>query len=87
MVLMAAEKFDSVQYTRSGGAAQLANNLARYAKKMMEVPDGYTLRRKFWDALPEEMTVHLGRSRLLSAEATPLNELVRQAVQLEEAVR
>ena len=47
---------------------------------------GYTLQRKFWDTLPEEFTWHLGRMRLLSAETTPLNELVRQAVQLEEAV-
>ena len=86
-VLTATEKFESVQYTRAGGAAQLANDLTRYAKKMVEIPDPYTIRRRFWGALPYEITDNLGKSRALSAEETSLNELVRNAVQFEEAIR
>ena len=85
-VLTATEKYEAVRYTKNGGAAQLANDLTRYAQRMVEVPDGYTLRRRFWELLPEEITVNLGRARLMSAERTPLNELVRSSVMLEETL-
>ncbi|KAK7684481.1 hypothetical protein QCA50_012428 [Cerrena zonata] len=86
-VLSATEKFEAVRYTKSGGAARLANDLTRHSQRMVEKPDGYTLRRKFWDLLPEEITVNLGRARALSAESTPLNMLVKHSVQVEEAIR
>ena len=54
---------------------------------MVEVPDGYTIRRKFWVLLPEEITINIGRSKAVSAEATSLNDLVKFAVEMEEAMR
>ena len=78
-ILTAAEKFDTVRYHRSGGAAQVLNELLRYASRMVQPPDEYSIRRKLWAVLPDEIISHLGKSRGLSAEYTKKAEIVRQA--------
>ena len=86
-ILTAAEKFDAVRYHRSGGAAQVLNDLLRYASRMVQPPDEYSLRRKLWGVLPDEIVSILGKSRGLSAEYTNKEEIVRQATQIEDAIR
>ncbi|KAK7677887.1 hypothetical protein QCA50_019199 [Cerrena zonata] len=86
-VLTATERFEGVRYTRSGGAIQLANQLNLYSSRMVVTPDSYTIRRRLWSALPDEITTTMGRVMGLSAERTSLNELVRVAAQIENSIR
>ncbi|KAK7678118.1 hypothetical protein QCA50_018911 [Cerrena zonata] len=86
-VLTATERFEGVRYTRNGGAVQLANQLNLYGSRMVITPDAYTIRRRFWAALPDEISTTMGRVMGLSAEQTSLNELVRIAAQIENSIR
>ncbi|KAK7682124.1 hypothetical protein QCA50_014710 [Cerrena zonata] len=86
-ILAATERYDAVRYSRSGGAAQLINDLMRHAARMVQPPDDYSIRRRLWILLPEEVTSHLGKSRGLAAEWSSMEEIVRQATQVEDAIR
>ncbi|KAK7690240.1 hypothetical protein QCA50_006894 [Cerrena zonata] len=85
--LNATEKFEGVQYTRNGGARQLATDLGKYAGRMVQSPDDYTIKRRFWFALPKEMTRILGAIKGLSAERTPFDYLIEAAAEIEDAMR
>ena len=86
-VLTATEKFDNAQYTKNGGAIQLANELKLQGSRMVVVPDEYTVKRKFWGALPNELVHIMGRLKGLSPEKDPLDLLVAEAAGIEDSIR
>ena len=86
-VLTATEKFDNAQYSKNGGAIQLANELKLQGSRMVVVPDEYTVKRKFWGALPSELVYIMGRTKGLSPERDPLDLLVAEAAGIEDAIR
>ena len=85
--LTAIEKFESVKYTKTGGARQLATDIGKYAGRMATVPDEYTMRRRFWFSLPREMTRIMGTIKSFSAERNTFPELINAAVDIEDAWR
>ena len=85
--LTATDKFDNVKYSKNGGAVQLANELALYGSRMVVTPDEYTIKRRFWGALPDELIHIIGRLRGMSAERTPLDQLVAEAAGIEDSIR
>ena len=85
--LTAIERFESVKYTKTGGARQLATDIGKYAGRMATVPDEYTMRRRFWFSLPREMTKIMGTIKSFSAERNSFPELINAAVDIEDAWR
>ncbi|KAK7688422.1 hypothetical protein QCA50_008795 [Cerrena zonata] len=54
---------------------------------MVQSPDEYTIKRKFWFAMPKEITRILGTVKGLSAERSSFDLLIEAAAEIENAMR
>ena len=84
--IQATQKFENVKYVRGEGVAGLANELLKWADRMVEYPDDYTLRRAFYNALPTRISLILGPTRGMSPEKNLFNNLVDAAIEVEDAL-
>ena len=77
-------QFDTTQQG-SGTVQNLLNQLTKFAARMVQHPDGYTMRKRFLEALREPLR-HAVLLRGLTPEYSNLAELVSAAQQIEGAV-
>ncbi|KAL1937594.1 hypothetical protein VTO73DRAFT_13089 [Trametes versicolor] len=79
----AADKFYHVKYRRETGVSGLWDTMIALARKMPELPDNYSFKTTFLEALPEEIVAPMLRNRNISVERSEPWEL-RQAALLQE---
>src|SRR5262249_46356199 len=79
-------KYENTRYAKSTGALAYYNELDRHANRMIVRPDSYSFRRKFLFGLPQEMVETLVKSRGVTAEHTPLEEMLEEAKQVESNI-
>ena len=84
---LASEKYDAVTYSAVTEVAGLANNLRKYAGRMVEPPDGYSMPRKFLDELPTMIVAPLVRNQNVTAENSMFQQMVREALAIKNANR
>ena len=77
-------QFDTAQQG-SGTVQNLLNQLTKFAARMVQHPDGYTMRKRFLEALREPLRRAV-LLRGLTPEYSDLAELVSAAQQIERAV-
>jgi len=77
--------FDNCRFSASKGTEQFASDIMKFAKRMIEHPTDYEIRRKFLYGLPEGMRRELIKYRGVSAEYSTLHEMRVFARQWEEA--
>jgi hypothetical protein len=77
--------FDNCRFSTSKGTEQFASDIMKFAKRMIEHPTDYEIRRKFLYGLPEGMRRELIKYRGVSAEYSTLHEMRVFARQWEEA--
>ena len=77
-------QFDTAQQG-SGTIQNLLNQLTKFAARMVQHPDGYTMRKRFLEALREPLHCAV-LLRGLTPEYSNLAELVSAAQQIERAV-
>lgn len=80
----AAERFHTTRYKKETGVIGLWDLLWSLARKMPRVPDDYTFKHRFVDALPEDIGVPMFRYGNVSMEQTSPSGLRRAALQQEE---
>ncbi|KDQ59354.1 hypothetical protein JAAARDRAFT_192858 [Jaapia argillacea MUCL 33604] len=83
----AVDKFYACKFSCSDGVASYYNNLLKHASRMVERPDDYTLRRKFLCGLPTNIAELLLHSRNISAEHSPVELILEEAIQMESSNR
>ncbi|KAK7682712.1 hypothetical protein QCA50_014095 [Cerrena zonata] len=86
-MLTATERFENVKYSKPGGARQLATEMGKHAGRMVQPPDEYTIRRRFWFCLPKDITRIMGTIKGLSAERSTFTDLIEAAAEIEDAYR
>lgn len=65
-----AERFDNVHYSATrGGVNTLYNELIRYANRMAQPPDAYSITRRFMRELPPDISSVLEYVYMMSAES------------------
>lgn len=82
---LASERFEGIKYNESIGVAGLANDLLKYAARMIERPDNYSLRKKFQQGLPNSIVVPLLRNQKVNAENSTFHQMVKEALDIENA--
>ncbi|KAH9850391.1 hypothetical protein C2E23DRAFT_861396 [Lenzites betulinus] len=80
----AAERFHQTKYRRETGVNGLWDTLVSLARKMPALPDNYSFKQRFIDALPEEICAPLLRNQHVSTERSSPQELRLAALQQEE---
>lgn len=60
--------------------------LMKYAARMVEPPDNYTIRRKLMEGLPAEVYRILALERNINAEESSVDEILTSARQVERAL-
>jgi len=55
----AAEKYDKTRYSSERGALVFYNNMRCHTARMVQLPDDYSMRRKFINGLPLSLAVLL----------------------------
>lgn len=81
----ASQRFDDVRFSSSTGVAGLANELLKFAARMVERPDNYSLRKKFQKELPNAIVVPLLRNQKVNAENSTFHRMVKEALEIENA--
>ncbi|KAI0088964.1 hypothetical protein BDY19DRAFT_993774 [Irpex rosettiformis] len=84
---VAAEKYEAIRFNPTTGVAGLANELRKFAGRMVEPPDGYSMRRKLLKELPSSVMVPLVRNQHVTAENSTFSQMVREALAVENANR
>ncbi|OJT04654.1 hypothetical protein TRAPUB_4599 [Trametes pubescens] len=79
----AADKFYHVKYRRETGVSGLWDTMIALARKMPELPDNYSFKTTFLEALPDDIVAPMLRNRNISVERAEPWEL-RQAALLQE---
>src|ERR1700676_5021576 len=87
MAQNAATSYKKTRYSRAKGALAYYNDLCRHASRMVQPPDKYSLKRKFFEGLPEDLIENLLKSRRISAEHTPLNRLLEEVKAMESSIQ
>ena len=87
MAQNAATSYKKTRYSRAKGALAYYNDLCRHASRMVQPPDKYSLKRKFFEGLPEDLIENLLKSRRVSAEHTPLNRLLEEVKAMESSIQ
>lgn len=83
----ATEKFEAVKFDAKVGTAAYFGELRKYASRMVAHPDAYTFRRRFINGLPRSIVTELTRGRGLSAENSTIDELLHEAIAIENALQ
>jgi hypothetical protein len=83
----ATDQFYAVRFNKTKGALAFYNDLQRFAGRMVERPDGYTMRRRFLEGLPHELVDNIVKSRGVSAEHSSMAELLEEARKMESALK
>lgn len=83
----ATEKFEAVRFDNKTGTAAYFGELRKFATRMVAHPDPYTFRRRFLNGLPRSIVMELTRGRGLSAENSSIDELLHEAIAIENAIQ
>ncbi|KAI0026506.1 hypothetical protein K488DRAFT_92429 [Vararia minispora EC-137] len=68
-------KYEALKYSSDSGVLDFANNIEHYAKRMVDHPNPYEMKRKFLAGLPTEIARHLLLDKQLSAELSSFRTL------------
>ena len=83
----AAEQFSKVRFRKETGVLGLYEALVNLARKMPELPDTYTFKKRFIEALPEDICVPMLKNRKISVEQSTPAALRKAAIRQENANR
>lgn len=80
-----AERYDSVHYSAArGGINTLYNELLRYANRMAQPPDTYSIARRFLREMPTDVSSVLEYIYMMSAESSPIEDMLEAALHVED---
>src|SRR5271156_3852320 len=81
----AAEKFRKYRYTKDMSVYKFYTELGNIASQMVEKPDQYSFKTKFLKELPREMRESIIKTRMITAEANSLEEIIKAALEYESS--
>jgi hypothetical protein len=81
------EAFKKARYSKRRGVLDFANELNHHAKRMIEQPSEYYVKKTFFNGLPHEMVKSLMTNKGISPELTPWSTIIDHAVQYESSLR
>jgi len=79
--------YENTRYSKTKGALAFYNELERHAKRMIQRPDEYSHRRRFLFGLPMEIVETMIKSRGITAEHTPIEEMIEEAKAVENTIQ
>ena len=83
----AATSYQNTKFSRSKGALAFFNDLQHHASRMVQLPDEYSMKRKFLRGLPEDLVENLLKSRRVSAEHTSITKLLHEVKAMESSIQ
>jgi hypothetical protein len=83
----ATTSYQKTKYSRAKGALAFFNDLQRHANCMVQLPDEYSMKRKFLRGLPEDIVENLLKSRRVSAEHTSMDKLLHEVKAMESSIQ
>jgi hypothetical protein len=69
----AANSYKKTKFPHMKGTLVFFNDLQRHASRMAQLPDEYSMKRKFLNGLPDDLVENLFKARCVSAEHTPIH--------------
>lgn len=81
----ATEQYEAVKFSRSAGVAAYYGERRKWAARMVQHLDAYAFRRSFLMGLPADIVRPMLESKGMSAERTPIEKLLRGALQVENS--
>jgi len=83
----AADKFEQVKYSHSKGVLAFYNDLQKFAVRMVQPPDEYSVRRRFLSEIDPKIRETMLVSRGISAEHSSMNAILDYAREVEAAIQ
>ncbi|KIM63287.1 hypothetical protein SCLCIDRAFT_1174325 [Scleroderma citrinum Foug A] len=83
----AAEKYNKMRYSSEQGALAFYNDIKRHAAQMVQPPNEYSVQRKFINGLPMSIMEGVVKSRRISAEHLPMEQILVEVQRMESALK
>ncbi|EIM79348.1 uncharacterized protein STEHIDRAFT_116554 [Stereum hirsutum FP-91666 SS1] len=83
----AVEKYQACAYNPEEGIAAYYDEMIFLAGKMIQMPDAYSLRKKFWNGIPGRVTSQMMVPYGLSPEENDMKTLVASALHVERSLK
>ena len=83
----AAEKYDKTRYSSERGALMFYNDIKCHAARMVQPPNEYSIRRKFINGLPMSIVEGVVKSRGISAEHSPMEQILVEVQRMESVLK
>ena len=83
----AAKKYDKTRYFSERGALTFYNDIKHCAAWMVQLPDEYSIWRKFINGLPMSIVEGVVKSHGISAEHSPMEHILVEVQRMESALK
>ena len=83
----AAEKYDKTRCSSERGAFMFYNDIKCHAAWMVQPPDEYSVQRKFINGLPMSIAEGVVKSRGISVEHLPMEQILVKVQRMESALK
>ena len=83
----AAEKYNKMRYSSERGALAFYNDIKRQAAWMVQLPDEYSVQRKFINGLPMSIAEGVVKSCGISAEHSPMEHILVKVQRMESVLK
>ena len=82
-----AEKYNKTRYSSERGALTFYNDIKRHAAWMVQPPNEYSVQRKFINGLPMSIAEGVIKSRGISAEHSPMEQILIEVQRMASALK
>ena len=82
-----AEKYNRTRYSSERGALAFYNDMRRCAARMVQLPDDYSMRRKFINGLPLSLVEGVVKACRISVEHLAMEQILAEVQKMESALK
>ena len=82
-----ATSYQKTKLSKTKGALAYYNELKRYASRMVQPPDKYSMKIKFLGGLPNDLVENLFKSCHITVEHTLIDKLLCEVKDMESSIQ